>query len=205
MTGPNTYPASLGNYRNFETADGLVICRRCNQVGHFTRTCPGNLPPPKTPTHYQNHQRNYAPPGPSQHPRPSYTPNRPSSQYSQCPSYRSHVNQCDPIGYPYLLDATYTSPSRRPPFSSADQTDNKYRARGTNIPVQHNNYSNVIQNDPFQDQQSFHPLINADHIQNTYTPPIHTPYTYHSFSRLTVHTNQANHKINTEQSPYQPQ
>ena len=134
MTGPNTYPASPGNYRNFETADGLVICRRCNQVGHFTRTCPGNLPPPKTPTHYQNHQRNYAPRGPSQHPRPSYTPNRPSSQYSQCPSYRSHVNQCDPIGYPYLLDATYTSPSRRPPFSPTDQTDNKYQARRTHIP-----------------------------------------------------------------------
>ena len=55
MTRPNTYPASPENYRNFGTADGLVICRRCNQVGHFARACPGNLPPPKTPRHYQNH------------------------------------------------------------------------------------------------------------------------------------------------------
>ena len=55
MTRPNTYPASPGNYRNFRTADGLVICRRCNQAGHFGHACPGNIPPPRTPTYYQNH------------------------------------------------------------------------------------------------------------------------------------------------------
>ena len=86
MTRPNTYPASPGNYRNFRTTDGLMICRRCNQVGHFARACPGNLPPPRALTHYQNHRRNYVPPDPSQHSRPVYTPNRPSNQYPQCPS-----------------------------------------------------------------------------------------------------------------------
>ena len=189
MTCPNTYPASPGNYRNFPTTDGLVTFRRCNQVGQFAHACPENLPPPRAPTHYQNYRCNYVPPGPSQHPWPSNTPNCPSNQYSQCPSYRSHVNRRDPIGYPYLRDATYTSPSRRPPFSSADQTDNKYQARRTNIPGQHNDFSNVIQNHPFQNQQCLHPLINAAHIHNTYTPPIHTPNTYHSSSRLTVYTN----------------
>ena len=100
MTRPNNYPASPRNYRNFRTADGLVICRQCNQVGHFAHACLGNIPPPRTPTYYQNHRCNYVPPGPSQHPRPSYTPNRLSSQYSERPSYRSLVNQHDPIGYP---------------------------------------------------------------------------------------------------------
>ena len=111
MTRPITYPASPRNYRNFQTADGLVICRRCNQVGHFAHPYPGNIPPPRAPTYYQNYQYNYVPPVPSQHPWPSYTSNRPSSQYSQGRSYRSLVNQRDPVGYPYLLDATYTSPS----------------------------------------------------------------------------------------------
>ena len=175
-----------------------MICRQCNQVGHFAHACPGNIPPPRTPTYYQNHRCSYVPPGPSEHPRPSYTLNRLSSQYSQRPSYRSLVNQHDPIGYPYPLNATYTSFSRRPPFSTADQTDNKYQARRTNIPGQHSNCSNVIQNHSLQDKQCLHPSINADHIHNTYTPPIHTPNKYHSSSHLTVHTNQPNHKINTE-------
>ena len=35
MTRRNTYPASNGNYRSFRTTDGLLICRRCNQVGHL--------------------------------------------------------------------------------------------------------------------------------------------------------------------------
>ena len=43
-------------------------------------------------------------------------------------------------------DATYTNPSRRPPFSSTDQTDNKYQAIRSNIPGQSSNYSNTIQN-----------------------------------------------------------
>ena len=143
-------------------------------------------------------RRNYVPSGPSQHPRPSCTPNRPHNQYSPCPSYRSHINQRDSMGYPYPQDATSTSPSRRPPFSSADQTDSKYQARRTNIPGQRNNYSNLIQNHPLQDQQCIHSSINADHIHNTYTPPIHTSNTYHSSSHLTVYTNPPYHKINTE-------
>ena len=114
-------------------------------------------------------------------PRPTSTAvvhsRSPLSQYSQRPSYGSHVNQRDPIGYPYLQDASYTSPSRRPLFSFADQTDNKYQARRTNISGQHNNYSNMIQNHHLQEQQCFRSPINADHIHNTYTPPIHTPNT----------------------------
>ena len=153
MTRPNAYPASPGNYRNFRTTDGLVIFRRCNQVGHFARACPENLPPSRALTHYQNHWRNYVPPGPSQDPQPSYTPNCPSNQYSQHPSYRSHVNQRDSMGYPYPRDATYNNPSRQPPFSSANQTDNKYRATRSNIPGKNNNYSNVIQNHALKDRQ----------------------------------------------------
>ena len=52
---PNVYPTLPGNYRSFRTTDGLVICRRCNQVGHFAHACPGNLPPPRAPTCFQNH------------------------------------------------------------------------------------------------------------------------------------------------------
>ena len=76
----NVYPTPPGYYRSFRTTDGLVICRRCNQVGHFACVCPGNLPPPRAPTHYQNHRHNYVPPTTSQHPRPSYTPDRPRPQ-----------------------------------------------------------------------------------------------------------------------------
>ena len=56
----------------------------------------------------------------------------------------------------------------------------------------------MIQNHPLQDQQCLHSPINTNRIHNTYTSPIHTHKTYHSSSRLTVHTNQPNHKINTE-------
>ena len=98
MTHPNTYPTSPGNCRNFRTSDGLVICRRCNQVWHFARACSKIVPPPRAPTHYQNHQHNYVPPGPSQHPWPSYTPNRLSNQYSPRPSYRSHANRDTYVG-----------------------------------------------------------------------------------------------------------
>ena len=90
MKRPNVCPTPTGNYRSFRTTDGLVICQPCNQVGHFARVCPGNLPLPRAPIHYQNHQHNYIPHGPSQYPQSSYTPNFPSNQYSQRPSYRSH-------------------------------------------------------------------------------------------------------------------
>ena len=74
---PNAYPTPAGNYRSFRTTDGLVICRRYHQVGHFARACLANLPPPRAPTHYQNHQHNYVPPATSQHPRSSYALNSP--------------------------------------------------------------------------------------------------------------------------------
>ena len=67
---PNVYPALPGNYRSFRTTDGLVICWRCNQVEHFACACPGNLPPPRAPTHYQNHRHNYVRPTISSHPLP---------------------------------------------------------------------------------------------------------------------------------------
>ena len=153
MKRPNVYLTLPGNYRSFCTTDGLVICRRCNQVGHFACICQGNLPPPRSPTHYQNHQHNYVPPDTSQYPQPSHTPNRPSNQYSQRPSQRSHTNQHDTMCYPNLRNANYTNPSRRPPFSSADQTDSKYQARRSNIPGQNNTYSNVIQNHALKDRQ----------------------------------------------------
>ena len=130
-----------------------MICRRCNQVGHCARACPGNLPPPRAPTHYQNHRHNYVPPAPSQYPRPLYPSSRPSNQYSQRLPYRSQTNGHDTMGYPYPRNAIYTNPSRRPPFSFTNQTDNKYQARRSNIPGQNNNYSNVIQNHALKDRQ----------------------------------------------------
>ena len=126
MKRPNVCPTPPGPQKSFQTTDGLVICRRCNQVGHFACTCLENLPPPRAPTPYQNHQHNYVPPAPSQYPQSSYTPNCPHNQYSPCPSYRSHTNRHDTMGYLYPPYATNTNPSRRPPLSSTDQTDNKY-------------------------------------------------------------------------------
>ena len=49
------------------------------------------------------------------------------------------------MGHHYPQGSIYTNPSRKPPFPPANQTDNKYQAR-SNIPSQHKNYSNVIQN-----------------------------------------------------------
>ena len=77
----------------------------------------------------------------------------PSNKYSQRPSYRSHTNRHNTMGYPYPRNATYTNASRRPPFSSADQTDNKYQVGRSNIPGQNSNYSNVIQNHALKDHQ----------------------------------------------------
>ena len=68
MKCPNVYPTPPGHYRSFRTTDGLVICQRYNQVGYFTHACPANLPPPRAPTRYQNHQHNYVPlPPPNTH------------------------------------------------------------------------------------------------------------------------------------------
>ena len=57
----NVYLTPPGHYRSFRTTDGLVICRRYNQVGYFARAWPANLPPPRAPTRYQNHRHNYVP------------------------------------------------------------------------------------------------------------------------------------------------
>ena len=129
MRRAKVYLVPPGNYRSFRTTDGLAISQWCNQVGHFAHAYPGNLPPQKAPLYYQNHQHIYIHPGPSQHPQPSNTPHRTPNtpnQYSQQPSYRSHVNRHDTMGYFYPRGATYTNLSRQQPFSYADQTNNKY-------------------------------------------------------------------------------
>ena len=54
--GPNVYLTPPGNYRSFQTTDSLVICQRCNRVGHFAHACPANLPPPRAPTVYQTYR-----------------------------------------------------------------------------------------------------------------------------------------------------
>ena len=82
MKRPNVYPTPPGHYRSFRTTDGLVICLRCKQVGHFARACTANLPPSRAPTRYQNHRHNHVPPAPSQYSRSSYPSNRSSNQYS---------------------------------------------------------------------------------------------------------------------------
>ena len=159
MKRPNVYPTPPGNYRSFWTTESLVICRQCKQVGHFARACPGNLPPTRAPIRYQNHQHNYVSPAPSQNPQQSYTPKRPSNQYSQHPSYRSHTNRPDTMRYPYPRNATYTNPSEQPPFSSSDQTDHKYQARRSNIRSQNNNYSNVLENHALKDASALYQAL----------------------------------------------
>ena len=109
---PNVYPTDPGNYRNFWTTDGLVICQRCKQVGHFAHAYSANLPPPRTPTRYQNYQHKYMPPATSQHTRPSYTPNQPPNQHFHRPSYRSNHTRHDTMQYPYPPDAIYPLPHR---------------------------------------------------------------------------------------------
>ena len=172
---PNAYPTPPGNYRSLRTTDGLVVCRRCHQVRHFARACLANLPPPRVPTHYQNHWHNYVPPATSRHPHSSYAPNPPVSpappspppnQYSQHPSYRPHANLHNTMGYPYPQDAVHTNPWRRPTFQSTDHADKRYQARRSNIPGQHNNYNNMIQNHALMDCQC---LVSGslDNIPNT--------------------------------------
>ena len=62
--GPNVYITPPRNYRFFRSTHVLVICRRCNRVGHFVRTCPANLQPSRAPTCYQHYRHNYIPPRP---------------------------------------------------------------------------------------------------------------------------------------------
>ena len=115
---PNVCPTHPGNYRSFWTADGLVICRRCKQVGHFAHACSANLPPPRTPTRYQNYRHKYMPPATSQPTRPSHTPNLPPTPHFHRPSYRSNDSRYDTMGYPYPPDAIYTNPLQRPPINA---------------------------------------------------------------------------------------
>ena len=90
---PNVYPTLPGNYRSFRTTDGLVICRQCNQVGHFAHACPRHLPPPRAPTRYQNHWHSYVSPAPSQYPHPRTLPIAPPSNISNAlPTDNTPIN-----------------------------------------------------------------------------------------------------------------
>ena len=57
------------------------------------------------------------------------------------------------MGYQYPQDPIYTNPSRKPSFPPDNQTDNMHQARRSNIPREHKNYSNVIQNHALKDRQ----------------------------------------------------
>ena len=142
MKRPNDYPNIPRNYRSFRTTNGQVICRQCNCVGHFARACPENLTPTKVPTRYQNHRPSYVPRNASQYLQSSYIPNH---NFPRAP-YKTDDRRHNTMGHHYPQDSIYTNPSRKPPFPPANQTDNKYQARRSNIPSQHKNYSNVIQN-----------------------------------------------------------
>ena len=149
MKRRNAYPTIPGNYRNFGTTDGLVICRRCNRVGHFARACKTNLTPTNIPTHYQSHRSSYVPHDTSQCLQPLYIPNH----SSQRALYKTNGKRHEAMGYHYPQDAIYSNPSRKPLPLCTNQTNSKYQARRSNIPSQHKNYNNVIQNHALQDQQ----------------------------------------------------
>ena len=92
----NAY-STRGNYRNFRTPDGLVICRRCNHVGHFARAWKENLTSPKAPPHYQNLQSSYVSQDTLPYPQPLHIPNH----NSQCAPYQTNNKRHDNMGYPY--------------------------------------------------------------------------------------------------------
>ena len=148
----NAYPTPPGNCRSFCTTDGLVICRRCHQVGHFARILhsaasqsPHALSEPSTQLCPSCHLPTFSPIVWSQPPPPN--------QYSQRPSYRPHTNSHNTMGYPYPQDVVHTNPPRWPTFQSTDPADNRYQARRSNIPTQQNNYNNMIQNHTLLDCQ----------------------------------------------------
>ena len=125
MKGPNAYHTPPGNYGNFRTTDGLVICRSYRER-HFAHARKANLPPLKVPTRYQNHRHNYIPHDISQYLQPSYIPN----QHSHRAPYKTKDKRHDTMGYPCTQDAIYTNPSRKPLFLSADQTEKSIKLEG---------------------------------------------------------------------------
>ena len=120
------YPIPPGNYRHFRTTDGLVICRRCNCVGHFTHAWKANLPPMKVPPRYQNHKFSYLP---TTH-RNIHSLCISQINNSQRAPYKTNNKKHDTMRYLYSQDAIYTNPSWKLLFPSAGKTDNKYKPEG---------------------------------------------------------------------------
>ena len=125
MKGPNAYHTPPGNYRNFKTTDGLVICRRCYRVRHFAHACKANLPPSKAPTRTRIIDTTIYP---TTH-RNIYTLH--ISPISTLIELRiRQTTRHDTMGYPCTEDAIYTNPSKKPLFLSADQTDRSIKLEG---------------------------------------------------------------------------
>ena len=130
MTCPNAYPVSPGNYRNFRATDGLVICQHCNQVAqktyhlqehpHITRITDATMSLLVPPNIHGDRTLQIAPP---------------INILNALPIDNTTVNR---ILWEILICKIppIPIPHNNHHFSSADQTDNKYQARRTNIPTQ---------------------------------------------------------------------
>ena len=155
---PNSYPNNPGASRRFRPTDGQIICRCCNNVGDFARSCKTNLAPAKTNIRfphaqsyagsYENQRPSHVNHGISQYPQPQYVPNHNPRQNV----FRTEKDEKpNTMGYHYPQDYIYTRVPRQPTFQFGNQAMTKYQSGRTNIPSQHTNYSNVVQNHALQE------------------------------------------------------
>ena len=141
MKHPNDYRNIPGNYRSFRIADGQVICRWCNRVGHFARAWPAN-----DEKHVNKISTQLCSSNTLQYLQSSYIPNHNSRALYKTDDERHNI-----MTYHYPQDSIYTYPLRKTPFLPANQIGNRYQARRSNISSQHNNHSSVIQNHSLQE------------------------------------------------------